>query len=53
MTMVEYVQWCKDNPDWKKDWSDKSTQSVTYGDTFFSGTKLPDGHNRNKAQDWY
>tara|TARA_E500000331_G_scaffold324684_1_gene341188 strand:- start:476 stop:691 length:216 start_codon:yes stop_codon:yes gene_type:complete len=53
MTMVEYVQWCKDNPDWKKDWSDKSTQSVTYGDTFFSGTKYPDSHNRNKNPDWY
>ena len=48
MTMVEYVQWCKDNPDWKKDWSVKRTQAVTYGDTFFSGTKMPDGHNRNK-----
>ena len=53
MTMVEYVQWCKDNPDWKKDWSVKRTQSVTYGDTFFSGTKMPDGHNRNKNPDWY
>ena len=48
MTMVEYVQWCKDNPDWHKDWSQKSHQYIQYGDTFFSGTKMPDGHNRNK-----
>ena len=20
MTMKEYEQWCKDNPDWQKDW---------------------------------
>ena len=53
MTMVEYVQWCKDNPDWQKDWSDKSTQAVTYGNTFFSGTKMTDGHNRNTNPDWY
>ena len=25
MTMVEYVQWCKDNPDWLRDYSDPST----------------------------
>ena len=53
MTMVEYVQWCKDNPDWKKDWSQKSHQYIKYGDTFFSGTKMPEGHNRNKNPDWY
>ena len=48
MSMTEYTQWCKDNPDWHKDWSVKSHQYVQYGETFFSGTKKPDGHNRNK-----
>ena len=48
MSMTEYIQWCKDNPDWKKDWSVKSHQYIQYGDTFFSGTKYLDGHNRNK-----
>ena len=48
MSMTEYTQWCKDNPDWHKDWSVKSHQYVQYGETFFSGTKYEDGHNRNK-----
>ena len=48
MSMTEYTQWCKDNPDWKKDWSVKSHQYIQYGETFFSGTKYEDGHNRNK-----
>ena len=25
MTMTEWSQWCKDNPDWQRDWSDPST----------------------------
>ena len=48
MSMTEYTQWCKDNPDWKKDWSVKSHQYIQYGETFFSGTKYGEGHNRNK-----
>ena len=48
MSMTEYTQWCKDNPDWHKDWSVKTSQFVQYGNTFFSGTKMPDGHNRNQ-----
>ena len=48
MSMPEYTQWCKDNPDWHKDWSVKTHQYIKYGDTFFSGTKMSDGHNRNK-----
>ena len=48
MSMSEYTQWCKDNPDWHKDWSVQDPVVIRYGDTFFSGTKKPDGHNRNK-----
>ena len=25
MTMAEWSQWSKDNPDWQRDWSDPST----------------------------
>ena len=25
MSITEWDQWCKDNPDWKRDWSDPST----------------------------
>ena len=25
MTMAEWSQWSKDNPDWQRDWSEKST----------------------------
>ena len=25
MTMTEWDQWSKDNPDWQRDWSDPST----------------------------
>lgn len=25
MSVHEWSQWCKDNPDWKRDWSDPST----------------------------
>ena len=25
MTMTEWSQWSKDNPDWQRDWSDPST----------------------------
>jgi len=25
MTMAEWDQWSKDNPDWQRDWSDPST----------------------------
>ena len=48
MTISQYTQWCKDNPDWHKDWSVQDEIVIRYGDTFFSGTKKPDGHNRNK-----
>ena len=48
MTITQYTQWCKDNPDWHKDWSAQEPVVIRYGDTFFSGTKKPDGHNRNK-----
>tara|TARA_Y100001970_G_scaffold156200_1_gene191173 strand:+ start:239 stop:460 length:222 start_codon:yes stop_codon:yes gene_type:complete len=48
MTISQYTQWCKDNPDWHKDWSAQDEIVIRYGDTFFSGTKKPDGHNRNK-----
>ena len=30
MSMNEYEQWRKDNPDWDKDWS-QGTGGVTYG----------------------
>ena len=30
MTMAEYDQWRKDNPDWEKDWS-AGIGGVTYG----------------------
>ena len=30
MTMKEYDQWRKDNPDWDKDWS-KGVAGTTYG----------------------
>ena len=30
MSMKEYEQWRKDNPDWDKDWS-QGTGGVTYG----------------------
>ena len=48
MTISQYVQWCKDNPDWHKDWSVQEPVNIQYGDTFFSGTKYEWGHNRNK-----
>ena len=25
MSVTEWTQWCEDNPDWKRDWSDPST----------------------------
>jgi len=25
MSVTEWSQWCEDNPDWKRDWSDPST----------------------------
>ena len=25
MSITEWSQWCKDNPDWHRDWSDPST----------------------------
>ena len=25
MSITEWSQWCKDNPDWQRDWSDPST----------------------------
>ena len=25
MSVHEWTQWCADNPDWKRDWSDPST----------------------------
>ena len=25
MSVTEWSQWCDDNPDWKRDWSDPST----------------------------
>ncbi len=25
MSVMEWSQWCEDNPDWKRDWSDPST----------------------------
>ena len=25
MSITEWDQWCKDNPDWQRDWSDPST----------------------------
>ena len=25
MSITEWSQWCEDNPDWKRDWSDPST----------------------------
>jgi len=55
MSMKEYSDWRDDpaNSDWDKDWSQKTQQWVEYGDTFFSGTKYPDGHNRNQNPDWY
>ena len=48
MTISEYVQWCKDNPDWQKDWSVQEVPNVQYGDTFYSGIRFPEGHCRNK-----
>ena len=30
MSMKEYEQWCKDNPDWHKDWQ-AGIGGVTYG----------------------
>jgi len=30
MTMKDYAQWCKDNPDWHKDWQ-AGIGTVTYG----------------------
>ena len=25
MSVMDWSQWCEDNPDWKRDWSDPST----------------------------
>jgi hypothetical protein len=25
MSVLDWPQWCEDNPDWKRDWSDPST----------------------------
>ena len=25
MSITEWTQWCTDNPDWQRDWSDPST----------------------------
>ena len=32
MTMVEYDQWRKDNPDWDKDWSQAAFGGTIYGE---------------------
>ena len=35
LTVDEWTQWCQDNPDWKRDWSDPSTcpsSTETIGD---------------------
>ena len=33
MTITQYTQWCKDNPDWHKDWSAQEPVVIRYGDT--------------------
>ena len=29
MSVMDWSQWCEDNPDWKRDWSDPSTMPGT------------------------